>query len=157
MITRVGKKYCPYLIRWHWTFLLIISMLEQIFLNFINRIHYFQTHALALQVQEVGSYIIQIKFLNLITNFVLLVHIGFICFALFHAIWGQYFYIPFLVENTELHIGPRPKNSIYSGGQTPWQEKKVNTNFIKLLYSWFDYGTKSLKRIIKRLVKRFQK
>ena len=36
-------------------------------------------------------------------------HIGFIIFGLFHAIWGQYFYIPFFVENTELHIGPRPK------------------------------------------------
>ncbi len=22
VITRIGKKYCPYLVRWHWTFLL---------------------------------------------------------------------------------------------------------------------------------------
>jgi hypothetical protein len=22
IITRIGKRYCPYLIRWHWTFLL---------------------------------------------------------------------------------------------------------------------------------------
>jgi hypothetical protein len=45
-----------------------------------------------------------------------------------HAIWGQYFYIPFFVENTELHIGPRPKNSIYSGGQAwqdPEEKKKI--------------------------------
>jgi hypothetical protein len=44
---------------------------------------------------------------------------------------GQYFYVPFFVENTELHIGPRPKNSIYSGGQTSWQdpeEKEKNLN-----------------------------
>jgi hypothetical protein len=40
---------------------------------------------------------------------VVLVHIGFIIFGLFHAIWGQYFYIPFFVENTELHIGPTNK------------------------------------------------
>jgi hypothetical protein len=55
----------------------------------------------------------------------------FIIFGLFHAIWGQYFYVPFFVENTELHIGPRPKNSIYSGGQTAWQdpeEKEKNLN-----------------------------
>jgi hypothetical protein len=25
VITRIGKRYCPYLIRWHWTFLLINS------------------------------------------------------------------------------------------------------------------------------------
>ena len=35
-----------------------------------------------------------------------------------------YFYVPFFVENTELHIGPRPKNSIYSGGQTSWQDQE---------------------------------
>jgi hypothetical protein len=28
-------------------------------------------------------------------------------------IWGQYFYIPFFVENTELHIGPRPKTGTF--------------------------------------------
>ena len=26
VIARIGKKYCPYLIRWHWTFLLIIML-----------------------------------------------------------------------------------------------------------------------------------
>ena len=25
VITRIGKRYCPYLVRWHWTFLLIIG------------------------------------------------------------------------------------------------------------------------------------
>jgi hypothetical protein len=37
---------------------------------------------------------------------------------------GSVFLFPFFVENTELHIGPRPKNSIYSGGQTAWQDSK---------------------------------
>ena len=35
VITRIGKRYCPYLVRWHWTFLLIIGMVEQIFIYFI--------------------------------------------------------------------------------------------------------------------------
>ena len=30
VITRIGKRYCPYLVRWHWTFLLIIGFIEQI-------------------------------------------------------------------------------------------------------------------------------
>jgi len=38
---------------------------------------------------------------------------------------GQYFYFPFLTENTELHIGLRPKDSIYSGGHTIWQNKRA--------------------------------
>tara|TARA_B100000780_G_C20935945_1_gene373171 strand:+ start:139 stop:639 length:501 start_codon:yes stop_codon:yes gene_type:complete len=52
--------------------------------------------------------------------------VGFQFFMLYlgmlHAICGQYFYVPFIVENTEIHIGKRPKNSIYSGGYTSWQE-----------------------------------
>jgi hypothetical protein len=48
-------------------------------------------------------------------------------------------------ENTELHIGPRPKNSIYSGGQTAWQdpeEKKKFKPIPKLWYGWIGKGTK---------------
>ena len=64
----------------------------------------------------------RLRSLNIIIIFIVLVHIGLLIFGLFHAIWGQYFYVPFFVENTELHIGPRPKNSIYSGGNTSWQD-----------------------------------
>ena len=87
-------------------------------------------------------------------------------FGLFHAIWGQYFYFPFLVENTELHIGPRPKNSIYSGGQTSWQDEKdlnIQRVFPKLWYGWFGTGTKSngnllisLQNLIKITIKQLR-
>ena len=40
VITRIGKRYCPYLVRWHWTFLLIIGMVEQIFIYFLYRAYY---------------------------------------------------------------------------------------------------------------------
>jgi hypothetical protein len=42
-----------------------------------------------------------------------------------HALCGQYFYFPFLTENTELHIGLKPNDSIYSGGHTIWQNKRA--------------------------------
>jgi hypothetical protein len=51
------------------------------------------------------------------------------------------------VENTELHIGPRPKNSIYSGGQTAWQDKKqesVQRRIPKIWYGWFGSGTNDI-------------
>ena len=57
VITRIGKRYCPYLIRWHWTFLLIIMMIEQIFIKFIERANYFQTQVLIPQKEAYGSYI----------------------------------------------------------------------------------------------------
>jgi hypothetical protein len=78
-----------------------------------------------------------------------LAHIGFIIFGLFHAIWGQYFYFPFFVENTELHIGPRPKNSIYSGGQTAWQDPKekekslnrlITKTLVWMVWKWNENG-----------------
>ena len=151
VITRIGKRYCPYLVRWHWTFLLIIGFIEQILVYFVYRISYFQAAVLIPQTQISNTYIdqnlvLQVNLLNGLIAFIISLHLGLIFFGLFHAIWGQYFYFPFLVENTELHIGPRPKNSIYSGGNTAWQdekEKNVQRFLPKLWYGWFGNGTKS--------------
>nr|YP_009686345.1 hypothetical protein [Halamphora coffeaeformis]QDR25093.1 hypothetical protein [Halamphora coffeaeformis] len=171
VITRIGKRYCPYLIRWHWTFLLIIGMIEQIFVYFIYRVYYFQTFIILPQTKMYENYtdpnlLIQMNLLNAVIASVVLAHIGFIIFALFHAILGQYFYLPFFVENTELHIGPRPKNSIYSGGQTAWQEpkekeKSLNRLLPKLWYGWFGRGTGNglklnfnLRKLLKKIFKR---
>jgi len=166
VITRIGKRYCPYLVRWHWTFLLIIGMVEQIFIYFIYRVYYFQTFVLIPQTKSYGdsadpNLVLQINILNGIIACVVLAHIGFIIFGLFHAIWGQYFYVPFFVENTELHIGPRPTNSIYSGGQTAWQdpkekEKNLNRLLPKLWYGWFGRGTKngwSFTKFLRKILK----
>jgi hypothetical protein len=178
VITRIGKRYCPYLVRWHWTFLLIIGMIEQIFVYFIYRVYYFQTFVLIPQTKAYANYInpnliLQINVLNGIIACIVLTHIGFILFGLFHAIWGQYFYMPFFVENTELHIGPRPKNSIYSGGYTSWQdqeekEKNLNRFLPKIWYGWLGKGTqknwqitnqfkKSIIKILKKIKKQFGK
>jgi len=148
IITRIGKRYCPYLVRWHWTFLLIIGFIEQILIYFVYRISYFQGAILIPQTQNSTNYInqnliFQIDLLNGLIAFIVSIHIGLIFLGLFHAIWGQYFYFPFLVENTELHIGPRPKASIYSGGFTAWQDQKdknVQRVFPKLWYGWFGNG-----------------
>lgn len=171
VITRIGKRYCPYLVRWHWTFLLIIGFIEQILIYFCYRVSYFQSNILIPQTQLLSNYGnqslgFQVNFLNGFLAFIISIHLGLIFFGLFHAIWGQYFYFPFLVENTELHIGLRPKNSIYSGGNTAWQDEKgQNTQrfFPKLWYGWLgrgtDYKTNTLfkfQNIIVRLLKRIR-
>jgi len=157
VITRIGKKYCPYLVRWHWTFLLIVGFLEQILVYLWFRVTAFQYNIIIPQIEDSmesnsnyisQNLIFQANALNGLTVFILCLHFGLIFFGLFHAIWGQYFYIPFLVENTELHIGIRPKNSIYSGGNTSWQDEKdqnIDRVFPKLWYGWFGSGTKSNK------------
>ena len=172
VITRIGKRYCPYIIRWHWTFLLIIGFIEQILIYFVYRVSYFQTTILIPQTQVSTTYldqnlILQVNTLNGLIAFIITLHIGLVFFGLFHAIWGQYFYFPFLVENTELHIGPRPKNSIYSGGNTAWQdekEKNVQRLFPKFWYGWFGNGTtvtwsflRPINRFLISIVKNAQK
>jgi len=159
VITRIGKKYCPYLVRWHWTFLLIIGFIEQILIYFCYRVSYFQSNILIPQTELASNYasqslIFQVNFLNGLSAFIICLHFGLIFFGLFHAIWGQYFYFPFLVENTELHIGLRPKNSIYSGGNTAWQDEKdqnIQKVFPKLWYGWFGNGSKNTKNLFSSL------
>jgi len=176
VITRIGKRYCPYLVRWHWTFLLIIGFIEQILIYFCYRISYFQLNVLIPQAESLAGsesqrLILQVNLLNGVLAFIICFHLGLILFGLFHAIWGQYFYFPFFVENTELHIGPRPKNSIYSGGNTTWQdekEKNIERVFPKLWYGWFGRGTQNnwnllygfqnlIKNIIRKVYLRFYK
>ena len=172
IITRIGKRYCPYLIRWHWTFLLIIGFVEQILIYFLYRVMYFQEVIIQekLSIAVANNYfdpnlLLQFNLLTIILTVCVTIHLGSICFGLFHAMWGQYFYFPFLVENTELHIGPRPKNSIYSGGLTAWQDEKqdnVQRQIPKLWYGWFGSGTNEiwiltpfqqfLNKIMKRLL-----
>jgi hypothetical protein len=176
VITRIGKRYCPYLVRWHWTFLLIIGFIEQIIVYFVYRISYFQAFVLIPQTQVSNNYIdqnlvLQVNALNGLIAFIISLHLGLIFFGLFHAIWGQYFYFPFIVENTELHIGPRPKNSLYSGGNTSWQDEKrknVQRLLPKFWYGWFGSGTgknwnilrpfqKLFSNVFKSLRKQFRK
>jgi len=155
IITRIGKRYCPYLVRWHWTFLLIIGFIEQILVYFVYRVSYFQANVLVPRTQSLTyldqNIFLQINILNSLIAFIISLHLGLIFFGLFHAIWGQYFYFPFLVENTELHVGPRPKHSIYSGGNTAWQDvKEKNTQRLlpKFWYGWFGKGTTNKKNIL---------
>lgn len=177
IITRVGKRYCPYLIRWHWTFLLIIGFAEQILIYFLYRLTYF--HDIILQQRLAinqatdsidPNLLFQMNIATFLTIFFVIVHLGSLFLGLFHAIWGQYFYFPFLVENTELHTGPRPKNSIYSGGQTAWQDEKqsnLQRRVPKLWYGWFGSGTNEnwgfspfkefLLNNLKKLIRQFRK
>ena len=161
LVTRLGKRYCPYLIRWHWTFLLIFGFAEQIMIYFVYRIMYFQqaviqpnmvftkvTKAFGKRVVTVTAtdpgLLFQFNALNLLMIVIVTVHIGSILFALLHALCGQYFYCPFLTENTELHVGDRPRNSVYSGGLTAWQDidEKPAKNKLKLWYGWLGSGTR---------------
>nr|UBA15677.1 hypothetical protein Ycf90 [Pseudo-nitzschia hainanensis] len=166
LIVRVGKRYCPYLIRWHWTLLLMFNIPEVIIQNLLYRVVYFQDNILQPQIvynpltetinENVTDPIIllQFKLLTFCIGGTVALHMVATLLALLHAVWGQYFYFPFFVENTELHLGPRPKNTVfnkkmgwvYSGGKTAWQDYKrinVRRKFPKLWYGLFGRGSEN--------------
>jgi hypothetical protein len=119
-IVRINKRYCPYLIRWHWTFLLTLEYIERPFVYVQNRLIYYLNEILI-----PNSYFREAELVtNLLITLVAAQYI-FIILAMLHALCGQYFYFPFLTETTDLHVGLRPKDSIYSGGHTIWQNKRA--------------------------------
>ncbi len=153
-MTRINKKYCPYLIRWHWTFLLLYKFIEPFIVHLNYRIinySYKIVYPSIINAQTLNLGIFSQNnelFLLKLTCFgIIICHLSFILFAMFHALCGQYFYVPFFVKNVEMHIGPRNKYSIYSGGYTAWQDSnqtKKKNNFFVYLYSF-------IKKIVKKI------
>lgn len=160
LIVRLFKKRCPYLVRWHWTCVLLSTILVQVFVPIPFRLEEFAQLILLPQERFVDYFLA-----NSIIGSLVLSHLVFLFLALFHALLGQYFYIPFITENVEIHIGKRPKNSIYSGGYTAWQDYDIFLNihldpkfkkksfFPRIWWGWFGRGdqpTISKKRKKKR-------
>jgi hypothetical protein len=113
-------------------------------------VYYFQTFVLIPQVKSYGDYVnsnlvLQINVLNGVIACVVLAHIGFIIFGLFHAIWGQYFYIPFLSKILSFISVHVPK-IVFIGkqhGKILKKKKNLNRLFPKLWYGWIGKGTKN--------------
>lgn len=152
VVVRIGKKYCPYLIRWHWTCLIFFRFLEQIPMGMCWRIDEYVGQTLYPLIKPRAMYNLsyahitfEMGFMRALKYVMIITEFSYVLFAMLHALCGQYFYIPFLTENIELHIGPRNKLDIYSGGQTTWQDPEYRDNIVKfkVWYGWFGRGTKN--------------
>jgi hypothetical protein len=119
-IVRINKRYCPYLIRWHWTFLLGADFIQRPLIYVQNRLIYYVNETLI-----PNGYFRELELVQGMLCTLVAVQYVFLVLGLLHALCGQYFYFPLLTENTELHIGLRPKDSLYSGGHTIWQDKRA--------------------------------
>lgn len=149
-VVRVGKEVCPYIIRWHWTFVYLLNFIQINFLYIIQRANEYsltKIYPKILAGKEFGLYMprleFEMKMIYLMCFSLIIGHLCFVLYGMFHALMGQYFYVPFFTENIELHIGPRNKKSIYSGGYTAWQDKEEQPKGIipKFWYGWFGRGT----------------
>ena len=145
-LVRVGKKYCPYHIRWHFTFITLYNTFMPYVFSSSMRARQFLYKVLIPErrFQEAEN-------LELYLGAWVFVHISFIMIAMVHAVFSQYFYVPFLTYSVELHIGKRPKKSIYSGGYTAWQDDFNFFNIrlrdtLKLWWGFLGKGTKKKNR-----------
>ena len=164
-VTRVYKRYCPYLIRWHWTMVSTWDWIERYMFQFAVRMSIYGS-----KLQLMGNYD-KPAVITLALRCIFYLEFLFLFYGLIHALFSQYFYIPFLTENTEMHIGPRAEDSVYSGGYTDWQkykkewkvyglEGRTQSRFPKLWYGWL--GTdrkipKKTKRFYKEVFKKIKK
>lgn len=166
-VTRVGKKYCPYLIRWHWTYIECWDYIERFIFQLAVRMSLYVIKLEYLDIKQE-----QRQTLILIVKWLFYLEFLFLFYGLVHALFSQYFYIPFLTENTEIHIGPRPKDSIYSGGYTDWQEYKkewtpyggegrnFSGRYPKLWYGWFGTDRRipqKIKTFFRKFLKKIRK
>lgn len=119
LVLRIGKKYVPYHIQWHVMFYVLYSQFGRyIFQTYENSLLFLDDVLVPeLRFEEIRYMeILHSAFIGMIIYLILL--------GMLHALFSQYYYIPFIVPNIEAHIGKRPKESIYSGGYTSWQDEQ---------------------------------
>lgn len=147
---RVGKKYCPYHIRWHFTFITLYNTFMPYLFTSALRARVFLNKVLIPERRYAEA-----ENLRIYLGAWAFVHITFVMLAMLHAIFSQYFYIPFLTYSVELHVGKRPKDSIFSGGYTAWQDDFIFYNIrlrdtLRLWWGFLGKGTKKSRSGKKR-------
>jgi len=140
-IVRIGKRYCPYHVRWHFSYVYLLNMMEPPLFRMAERARKHEFYLLARsrydEAEILRSYLAVLP----------LVHLTFTLLAMLHSVFGQYFYIPLLTQTVELQVGKRPTNSFYSGGYTSWQDDFEFNNIqwgqlMRLWWGWLGRGTK---------------
>lgn len=142
-VTRLGKKYCPYHVRWHATFIMMTLPIQTWIFSCTARAKHLMIHKLIPNRRFIDAENLRVNL-----GAIAFLQISFCMYAMLHAIFSQYFYIPFFVQNTELHVGTRNKKSIYSGGYTAWQDAFVfyDLNFRESMRLWWGFLGRGTKR-----------
>jgi hypothetical protein len=143
LTVRVGKRFMPYHTRWHATLYFIWYPLNSYSLQCASRFRAYIADELVPNRRYTDA-----ENLRIYLGALAFAQISFCMYAMLHAIFSQYFYIPFLVQNTELHVGPRTVHSIYSGGYTAWQDSFVfyDLNLKETLRLWWGFLGRGTKR-----------
>ena len=175
-LVRRGKQWMPYLIRWHWTFLTLMEPIKKYHMMVIKRIgkyvrgtlrpnyraarreldiwqmfhkkYRIWTEEIDLQATvEMARFKLEIAYTC--QYFLVLVFISCYVYAALHAVCGQYFFIPIITQNCEIHIGYRRDSlSVYSGGYTSWQDLDDSVRWRKMWHGVLGRGTDNAPLIL---------
>lgn len=150
ILLRAGKNIVPYHIQWHVMFYVLYSDAGGDWLwSTFDRSQVFLQQTLIPEMRYDEIY-----FLNLFEGTLIGGLVYFTMLAMLHAVFSQYFYIPFWVPNIESHVGKRPKDDIYSGGYTSWQDElklwEPSPADFKLWFGFLGKGPKDRKNKKKR-------
>ena len=91
-IVRINKKFCPYLIRWHWTYIIVSTIFETETIRVLYRLYSYDNFVLIPAERFYESSVYQPVSMIIISGHYFLVFLG-----MLHAVCGQYFYFPFIV------------------------------------------------------------
>lgn len=143
---RAGKRYCPYHVRWHFTFITLYNVFVPYIFSSVLR-----AKELLYKVLIPQQRFDEAETLELFLGAWIFIHIVFVLIAMLHAIFSQYFYVPFITQSVELHVGKRPTKSRYSGGYTAWQDgyEFYNIKWRDVYTLWWGFlgrGTRSQRR-----------
>jgi hypothetical protein len=146
LILRVGKRYVPYPIQWHGiVYILYCQCIGNfIFNRFFASMEFLKDFLIPeLRLQEIE--IIEILHAGFISGFVYMLML-----AMLHAVFSQYYYIPILSQNIDAYVGKRPKDSIFSGGYSSWQDEQElfvpSEGDYKIWFGFLGKGPKDRKR-----------
>jgi hypothetical protein len=120
LILRVGKKYVPYPLQWHGIVYLMYCYCigDFVYNRYVTSMEFLRDTLIPqLRMQEIE--VMELLQTGFLTAFVYMIML-----AMFHAVFSQYYYIPFLSQNIDAYIGKRPKDSILSGGYSSWQDEQ---------------------------------
>lgn len=174
-LVRRGKKWMPYLVRWHWAFLAVMDPFKTAHLTILRRIGMYVRAVLKPNYRTAQRELmfwrqfdrnrLWTEERNLLANvemarfkleiaytcqyFLVLVFISCYVYAALHAVCGQYFFVPILTQNCELHIGYRRDSlSVYSGGYTSWQDLDDSVRWRKIWHGVLGRGTDNVPLIL---------
>jgi hypothetical protein len=146
LILRVGKKYVPYPLQWHGIVYLMYCYCigDFVYNRYVTSMEFLRDTLIPqLRTQEIE--VMELLQTGFLAGFVYMIML-----AMFHAVFSQYYYIPFLSQNIDAYIGKRPKDSILSGGYSSWQDEQElfipSKGDYKIWFGFLGKGPRDKKR-----------